>query len=124
MFASIALIHLAIPLAEIARRRAARVVHQNVGLRTSVEGLLAALGRCDVGHDGDHLHAGLAQDLLGRGVERFGAACDQRHVHAFARQSRSATFAESFAGRAHQRCAPTNAQVHFSLPTVERTTFL
>jgi len=59
----------ALPVAEIARRRSARVVDDDVGLRTGGEHLLAAgVGR-DVDGDRRHLHAGLLADLLRRRLE-------------------------------------------------------
>src|SRR5580704_7321681 len=67
----------ALPVAEITRRRATRVVDDDVGLRTGGEHLLTTSVGRDVDGDRRHLHAGLLADLLRRRLELgLGAGVD------------------------------------------------
>src|SRR5262249_22814352 len=106
----------AAPVAEVAGRRAAGVVDDDVGFGTGGQHLLAAGVGGDVDGDGSDLHAGLLADLLGRRLELgFGARIDHE-VDAFARQRHGAALAQSLARRADDRLAALDTHVHRLLP--------
>jgi hypothetical protein len=64
---------LAVPVAEVARRRAAGVVDQDVHLRAGRQRRGAAFGGGDVARHGAHLHPRRQRaDLGGRGLQRVG----------------------------------------------------
>ena len=105
----------AVPVAEVARRRPAGVVDQDVDLRAGGErGRPARLGR-DVAGDRAHLAAAERAQLRGRRLERLGAARGDDDVDAFLRQRRRAALAEPLARRAHQRPFAFDAEIHAHL---------
>src|SRR6266480_2955863 len=104
-----------VPVAEVARRRTARVVHEDVGLGAGGEHRGAPrLGR-HVARDRGHAHAGGVADLLRRRLEDVLGASDHRDVDALAGERQGARLAESLRRRAHDRVAPPDSHVHGAL---------
>src|SRR5437773_1520471 len=104
-----------VPVAEVARRRTARVVHEDVGLGAGGEHRGAPrLGR-HVARDRGHAHAGGVADLLRRRLEDVLGAGDHRDVDALAGERQGARLAESLRRRTHDRAAPPDSHVHGAL---------
>src|SRR6185312_7293542 len=106
----------AVPVAEVARRRAARVVDDDVGLRARRQYLLAALFGRHVDGDRRHLHAVLLTDLLGCRLELALGARVDHEVDTLARQRHGAALAQALARRADDRLATLDAHVHVVSP--------
>src|SRR5258706_5862492 len=106
----------AVPFAEVPRRRAARVVHQDVGRGAGFQRLLSALVRGDVAGQRRHFHAEGFTYFLGRRFERFLPARGDDQVDAFARERHRAALAEAFRGGAHERRFAANSEIHGSTP--------
>ncbi|MEY2690261.1 MAG: hypothetical protein RL375_4461 [Pseudomonadota bacterium] len=103
----------AVPLAEVAGRRATGVVDQNVDLRAGGQGGGPPCRRGDVTRHGAHLDAGGGQAQGSRGsLERVGATRGDHHVDAFGREGLRAAQPESLAGGADQRPFALDAQIH------------
>ena len=108
---------LAVPVPEVARRRATRIVDDDVGLGTGCQYLLAAVLGRDVDGDRRHLHTILLPDLLRRRVEfRLGARVDDQ-IDALARQRHGAALAQSLARRADDGLAALDAHIHLRFPS-------
>src|SRR5262249_21621932 len=106
----------AVPVAEVAGRRAAGVVDDDVGRGTGRQHLLAAFFGRDVDRDRRHLYAGLLADLLGGRLElALGARVDHQ-IDAFVRQRHGAALAQALARRAHDRLAALDAHIHLPAP--------
>ena len=103
----------AVPVAEVARRRAAGVVDQDVDLRARGQRGFAAGRGGDVAGDRAHLDLRIQRaQLLCRRLQRLVAARGDDHVHALAHQRRRATLAQPLAGRADQRPLAFDSQIH------------
>ena len=102
----------AVPVAEIAGRRPAGVVDQDVGLRARGERRGAALRRGDVA--GDPLHALPARrlDRLRGRAQRLPGAGDDGHRAAGGGQRLRAAAPQSLARRADQRAPSRDAEIH------------
>ena len=103
----------AIPVAEVARRRAAGVVDQDVRAAGHAASAAARPSGVVMSHA---THATLRPAVApissaARCDVGFGARED-RHVHAFARQRFRAAASQSLAGRADQRAAAGDAEIH------------
>ena len=102
----------AIPVTKVAWRRAARVVDEDVRLRTCGERLCAAAGCRDVASDPRDIASGQRTDLRRRLLDvRRGSRAD-RDVDTFAGQRLGASPAEPFAGPANQRAPTGEAEIH------------
>ena len=108
--------HIAIPIPEIAGRRAAGVVDEDVGLRARRERRGPALRRRDVAGDPLHAGAGLRADFLRSLPHRAVGARADRHRGAFARERLRATTTQALARGADQRVLSGDAEVHVSSP--------
>ena len=107
----------AVPVAEIAGRRAAGIVDDDVGLGTGGQHLPASVIGRDVDRNGRHLDAGLLADLLGGRLELALGARVDHEIDAFVRQRHGTALAQALAGRAHDRLAAPDAHIHRSLPS-------
>ena len=76
----------ALHFTEIARRRAAGIVDEDVGVWRSREHRAAALLAADVGCDRGHADASLAPEVVGKSVERSFASRIDDEVDALARE--------------------------------------
>ncbi|SOY55961.1 hypothetical protein CBM2585_A60166 [Cupriavidus taiwanensis] len=111
----------ALPVAEIARRRAAGVVDQDVEVAEfggRVQRRLAPFRRGDVGRHRDYA-AAMARAQVGRGLfQRLGASRHDHHVDALGRQRIGAGKAQALAGAAYQRMLAAQSQIHVILPSL------
>jgi hypothetical protein len=71
-----------IPIAKIARRRAACIGDQDIGVRQYRQNLLAPFGRSNVGGDRAYFSRSLAAQLVGRRLKPFRPPCHQDDIHA------------------------------------------
>ena len=110
------------PFAEIARRRAARVVHEDVDLRRGRERRRAARARRDVAGQGHHRDGRVERaQFAGGRVERVAAARGDHDVHALGDERLRAPLAQPLAGRANQRPAAFDVQIHVCFaPGIQR----
>src|SRR6185437_7393305 len=102
----------AIPVPEIARRRAAGVVDEDIGLRTRGERLRAAVGGRDVACDPRDRPSGELADLLGRTRDVLLGARADRDVDAFTRERFGASASQALARCAHERAAARDSKIH------------
>src|ERR1019366_8523086 len=103
---------LAAPLPEVAGRRAAGVVDEDVDLRACGQRRAAAgLGR-DIARDRAHLAAAESAQLGGRRLEHLGAPRRDDDVNTLSCQRCSAAFADPLARRADERPFAFDAQIH------------
>ncbi|EMP77871.1 cell wall surface anchor family protein [Burkholderia pseudomallei MSHR1043] len=101
-------------IAEVARRRAARVRHENVRLRACGERRRAPLGRRDVARDGRHVGARRRANIGRGGLERLARARDDHEPRALGGERLRATAPKPLAGRAHERGPSCDSQIHES----------
>ncbi|MEY9925221.1 hypothetical protein ABIF99_011600 [Bradyrhizobium japonicum] len=107
------------PVAEIAGRRAAGIVDQDVRLGAGLQHGLAARRRRDVADDLGDLHARIGfADVVGRLLQGFGAARGQRDVNAGFRQRDGAGAAEALAGCADDGAATFDPKIHCFTPVM------
>ncbi len=103
---------LPVEIAEIAKRRAGIVVHQNVRLRHRGEQRLLAFRRRDVGDHGNHFRAGRLRDLGRRSFGlRFVAPVDHDLAAGFGEPMRART-PEPAARCADDGLAARDAEIH------------
>jgi hypothetical protein len=102
------------PVAEIAGQRPLRIVHQDIGPRTSSDRGCAAVRRGEVGGDGDNFYAGRLRNLGAGAFQHVAGAGNDREIDAFPRQRQRAGLAETAAGAADQRAFASYAEVHFA----------
>jgi hypothetical protein len=100
------------PVAEIAGQRPLRIVHQDIGSRTSANHGGAAGWRGQVGCDSDNLYAGRLRNLGAGAFQHVARACNDREIDALPRQRQRASLAETTAGAADQRAFASYAEVH------------
>src|SRR6266849_665089 len=103
---------LARELAEVPRRRAARVGDEDVRLRAGGERRDAALFAGDVRRHGDYGRAGGGADLIRGLLQRLALARDQGDAAAFARERGRASPPEPLACAAYERGLAANFEVH------------
>src|SRR5438552_12002352 len=102
----------AVPLAEVAGRRTARVVDEDVGRRAGREPRRArGLGR-DVAGDGGHADARGVADLFRGRLEHVLRAGHHRDVHALAGERHSARLSQPTARGADDRVPALDPEVH------------
>ncbi len=101
-----------IDLAEVARRRAAIVVDEDVDLIERAEQSRPALRRRHVAGDGDHLGAGLRRDLVAHPREQVGVAAIDRDAGAGTGQLDRAGAAQPLARRADERGPAGDPEIH------------
>ena len=99
---------------EIARRRPARIVDQDVRVGAGLQQGLAALLRRDVANDRRHLHAE-GSELLGRGVEGIRTPGADGDIDAFAGERGRAALAQALRGRTNDSLLALDAQIHGTL---------
>src|SRR5690606_4936140 len=103
-------------LAEVPRRRAAGIGHEDIDLGRRRQHLGAPFRRGDVARHRDDVHAGLVGDAL-RGIgEHVGSPAVDDEVNALARERKRATEAQSAARAAHDRPPALDTQIHSCLP--------
>ncbi len=102
------------PVAEIARQRTLRIVHQDIGSRTGADRGGAAGRRGQVGGDSDNSYAGRPRNLGAGAFQHLARARNDREIDAFPRQRVRAGLAETPAGAANQRAFASYAEVHFA----------
>ena len=108
------------PVAEIAGRRAAGIVDQDVRIGTGLQRRLAARRRGDVADDLGHGDAGMGfADFVGGLRQRLGAARGQRDMHAFSGQRHRAGASQSLAGCADDGAAALDPKIHCFTPVCQ-----
>ena len=107
------------PVAEIAGRRAAGIVDQDIRIGTGLQRGLAAGRRGDVAGDFGHGDAGIGLAYFGGGLrQRFGAARGQRDMHAFVGERHRAGASQALAGCAHDGAAAFDPKIHCLTPVM------
>jgi hypothetical protein len=109
------------PVAEIAGRRTAGIVDQDVRIGTGLEdGFAAGLGG-DVADDLGHRHAGANFTYFSGGFrQRFGAARGHRDMHAFIGQRHRTGPSQALGGCAHDGAAAFDPKIHCLTPRYVR----
>ena len=103
------------PFAEIAMRRAAAIIDEDVGVGASGERRGAAGFGRDVAGNRRHLGAGFLADLLGGLFEGLGGARGNRQLDAGSPQGHRTGPAQPFARRADQGLAAANSQIQHGI---------
>ena len=107
------------PVAEVAGRRAAGIVDQDVRLGTGLQHGVASRRCRDVAHDlGDGDAGAHFADFVGGLLQRLGAARRQRDMHAFTGQRHGAGAAEALAGGADDGAAAFDPKIHCFAPVM------
>ena len=107
------------PVAEIAGRRAAGIVDQDVRIGTGFQHGLAPGRRGDVAGDFGHGYAGIGfADFIGGLLQRLGAARRQRDMHAFVGQRHGAGAPQALAGCADDGAAAFDPKIHCFTPVM------
>ena len=106
-----------LPIGPEARRRAARIVDQDVQLTGGIQHLGASIFGGDVGGDGGDLHPVGGADFLGRGLQRIGAAGVENEGHTGLCQRHGAALAQPFGGGADQCALACNTKIHIHSPS-------
>ena len=107
------------PVAEIAGRRAAGIVDQDIRIGTGLQRGLAPGGRGDVAGDFGHGDAGIGfADFVGGLFQRLRAARRQRDMHAFVGQRHGAGAAQALARCANDGAAAFDPKIHCFTPVM------
>jgi hypothetical protein len=103
----------AIPIAKIARRRAAGVVDENIRIWTGGENGVSSILRRDISHHGHRFRTGCGTNFIGRMLQDFAAPGDDDELYAFPAKGDRAAPAQTHACRADNRRAAPKTKIHF-----------
>ncbi|MCD6073084.1 MAG: hypothetical protein K0S42_3600 [Microvirga sp.] len=106
-------------LMEVAARRPAVVVDQNIDGWNRGQKRLLPLGRCDIGRDRDDHAAGLLADFRGGTFQRFRMAAVDHDRASGARELQGAGPAEALARGADDGVPSVQPKVHGTFPPVD-----